>query len=603
MTGVLGASLPAAHAATTYQEITKDYIVPTGDAELFLEVVHPSLDGTTILPAPVILTYTPYAVLGRNGDASHFVDQLGYTRATADVIGTGNSGGCYDYGGNREKRTAQELIDWIANQPWSDDSIGMLGGSYEGTTQYAAAVMHPEALKTIVPEAAIDRWYDYAYSGGIRYTDTNEDLGNEGPGAASDEGVDTPLGFDFGFAIPPPIDNSDPDWAQRVDSTIRPCDEVEHTAAAYSDQPDYGGFWDERDYLRQMPDVHIPVLVASNWGDWNVKQVDGWQIIHALTNSPDSRAIFGGRWHGHGVPQDVANSLSYSATVDAWLDHWLRGVDNGIPQSLPRVTTRSADETTELPYTAAPDTSALHLTLSHNADGFALTPNGGASPAGSPAASYLWTQANTESTAGVQPFAAGPGYVGFESPVLQRDLRIYGEPVLHFWSTTQGQWETTAVSLLDFDPANYQGTGAQTTATAPNAVVAFTRGWLDSRYRNGLDREVIATPGQSFDQNLSLKPTDYTVRAGHQVILLMSTETLEWAKSKAPPAGSTSVAVDYDKGQSWLELPGAVDSGDPFGANPVLPEAPLVVLLPIAAVGMTAAGYAVRKLITGNSRG
>jgi X-Pro dipeptidyl-peptidase len=295
--------------------------------------------------------------------------------------------------------------------------------------------------------------------------------------------------------------------------------------------------------------------------------------------------------------------LSYSATVDAWMDHWLRGVDNGIPQSLPRVTTRSADETTELPYTAAPDTSALHLTLSHNADGFALTPNGGASPAGSPAASYLWTQANTESTAGSQPFAAGPGYVGFESPVLQRDLRIYGEPVLHFWSTTQGQWETTAVSLLDFDPANYQGTGAQTTATAPNAVVAFTRGWLDSRYRNGLDREVIATPGQSFDQNLSLKPTDYTVRAGHQVILLMSTETLEWAKSKAPPAGSTSVAVDYDKGQSWLELPGAVDSGDPFGANPVLPEAPLVVLLPIAAVGMTAAGYAVRKLITGNSRG
>ena len=593
--GAVGPALPAAHAAVTYQEITKDYIVPTGDAELFLEVVHPSLDGTTILPAPVILTYTPYAVLGRNGDASHFVDELGYTRATADVIGTGNSGGCYDYGGNREKRTAKELIDWIASQSWSDDAIAMLGGSYEGTTQYAAAVTHPEALKTIVPEAAIDRWYDYAYSGGIRYTDSNEQFGNEGPVAASDEGVDTPLGFDFGFAIPPPIDNSDPDWAQRVDSTIRPCDEVKHTSEAYSDQPDYGGFWDERDYLREMPDVHIPVLVASNWGDWNVKQVDGWQIIHALTNSPDSRAIFGGRWHGHGVPQDVANSLSYSATVDAWMDHWLRGADNGIPASLPRITTRSADETDELPYTAAPDTQPLHLTLSHDANGFALTPNGGAAAAGSPAASYLWTQGNSESAAGLQPFAAGPGYVGFASPSLQRDVRVYGEPVLHFWSTTQGQWETTAVSLLDFDPANYQGSGAQTTATTPNAVVAFTRGWLDSRYRDGLDREVNATPNQSFDQNLSLKPTDYTIRAGHRVVLLMSTETLEWAKSKVPPTGSTSVTVDYDKGQSWLELPAAVDSGDPFAPGADLPETPVVVLLPIVAAVMTAAGYAIRR--------
>jgi X-Pro dipeptidyl-peptidase len=281
------------------------------------------------------------------------------------------------------------------------------------------------------------------------------------------------------------------------------------------------------------------------------------------------------------------------------MNHWLRGADNGIPQSLPRVTTRSADETTELPYTAAPDTHPLHLTLSRSAAGFALTPDGGAAPAGSPAASYLWTQANTESAAGLQPFAAGPGYVGFASPVLQHDLRVYGEPVLHFWSTTQGQWETTAVSLLDFDPANYQGTGAQTTATAPNAVVAFTRGWLDSRYRDGLDREVNATADVSFDQHLALKPTDYTVRAGHRIVLLMSTETLEWAKSKVPPAGSTSVAVDYDKGQSWLELPGAVDSGDPFGANPVLPEAPLVVLLPIVALALLSATFRTSKRVRG----
>ena len=561
------ASTPSSGAH--FGEVTKDYIVPTPLGELFLEVVHPTLKGH-IVNAPVILTYTPYAVLGRNGDKDHWVGDKGYTRAYGDVIGTGNSGGCYDYGGNREKRTGHDLVEWIAKQRWSDGKVAMLGGSYDGTTQYATAVTHPKGLVTIVPEAAIDRWYDYAYSGGIRYTDTNEDLGYEGPIAAGDEGIDTPLGFDFGFAIPPPVDNTDPDWAQRVESTIQPCDELKHTTEAYSDTPNYGGFWQERDYLDGNPgdpndDIHsvtIPVLVASNWGDWNVKQVDGWQIINGLTHSPDSRAIFGGRWHGHGVPQNTKN-FSYDdpgGAVDQWMDHWLRGVHNGIPNSLPRITTRSADDQTELDYTAAPHTHDLRLTLSHTADGFALVPNGGASAKGSPTASYEWTGSNTESGMAMHPFAPAPGYVGFVSPVVPKGhpLRIYGEPVLHFRSTINGQWTTTAVSLLDLDPANFAGSGPATSATSAQSVIAFTRGWLDSRYRHGLSSDEMVTPGKTFTQNLSLKPTDYTIQPGHQIVLLMSTETLEWAKSKLPDSpGNNTVTLDYAQGQSYLSLPTA----------------------------------------------
>ena len=575
LSAVSAVSAPTASAQAIGQEarahgvagdITVNYIVPTRDAQLFLQVVHPIDAAGHIIPAPVILTYTPYALLGRNGDAAHWVLGRGYTRATADVIGTGNSGGCYDYGGDREKRTAHDLIQWIAKQPWSQGKIGMLGASYEGTTQYAAAVTHPKGLVTIVPEAAIDRWYDYAYSGGIRYTDTNEDLGNEGPLAASDEGIDTPLAFDFGFAIPPPTDVSDANWAERVASTIRPCNELQHTNAAYSDQPDYSGFWKDRDYLRHMQSVTIPVLVAHNWGDWNVKQVNGWQVIHALTNSPSSRAIFGDRWHGHGIPQDL-KSLSYSKVVDEWMDHWLRGIDNGIPGSLPRITTRSSTEHTGLQYTPAPAVHPLDLTLSHDSSGFTLHPGHITAPAGSPAASYIWTGLNTESASGAHPFATGGGYIGFESPPLKRNLRVFGEPVLHVWSTVQRQWVTTAVSLLDFDPANYQGSGAQTMASSPNAVVAATRGWLDSRYRDGLYQEVLLNPGQPFSENLALKPTDYTFLAGHRIVLLISTETLEWAKAKVYdiPTANPTVTIDYKQGQSYLILPAAASSGNPFG--------------------------------------
>src|SRR3954453_4664610 len=221
----VGMAVPSTAAPAKIDgSVTVSYIVPTRDADIYLEVVEPTAGGK-VVPSPVILPYSPYSVLGRNGDADHW-NPLGYARAYADVIGTGNSGGCYDYGGNREKRTGHDVVEWIARQRWTTGKVGMLGGSYDGPTQYATAVTHPRGLVTIVPEAAISRWYDYAYAGGMGYPDTAEDLGPRGPGAPGAGGGAPPPGFDIGFAIPPPADPQDADWQERVASTVRPCDEL-----------------------------------------------------------------------------------------------------------------------------------------------------------------------------------------------------------------------------------------------------------------------------------------------------------------------------------------------------------------------------------------
>jgi X-Pro dipeptidyl-peptidase len=540
--------VPAGAAAGTAIDgsVTKAYVVSTRDAQIYLEVVEPTAGGR-VVPAPVILTYSPYSVLGRNGDAPHWVP-LGYARAYADVVGTGNSGGCYDYGGNREKRTGHDIVEWIARQRWTTGKVGMLGGSYDGTTQYATAVTHPHGLAAIVPEAAISRWYDYAYAGGIRYTDTNEDFGHEGPGAVTDEGVDTPLGFDFGFAIPPPTDINDPGWQQRVGSTIRPCDELTHTGAAYNMTPDYDGFWMDRDYVHLLPSVHIPVLVASNWGDWNVKQKNGWDAYHALTGSVCRKLYFGTRWAGHGTPPGPA----YQVTVDRWFAHWLKGVRNDV-QHLPDVTSQTSDDKGPLGYLsgAEPRPTSLRLYLGAGAGGsWVLSPT---KRHGSAAATFTQTGSNTESRAAMQPFAAA-GYLGFASPVLTHDLRLFGRPVLHLWSTVQRQWVTLTPSLLDFNPASYAGSGAAATAHDASAAVALTRGWLDSRYRHGLDHEVLSPAGASTRTDIRLFPTDYTVRKGHRLVLLVQTEDLEWAIAKPDP-GDQTVRVDWSRGQSWLTLP------------------------------------------------
>jgi len=71
------------------------------------------MQGERSVKGPAIFTYSPYSVLGSNGDQDRWVPR-GYVRVWADVVGTGNSGGCYDYGGTREKRTGHALVEWIA---------------------------------------------------------------------------------------------------------------------------------------------------------------------------------------------------------------------------------------------------------------------------------------------------------------------------------------------------------------------------------------------------------------------------------------------------------------------------------------------------------
>ena len=50
-----------------------------------------------------------------------------------------------------EDSDAYDTIDWISQQPWCCGSVGMLGDSYDGFTQWAATASAHPALRAIVP--------------------------------------------------------------------------------------------------------------------------------------------------------------------------------------------------------------------------------------------------------------------------------------------------------------------------------------------------------------------------------------------------------------------------------------------------------------------
>jgi X-Pro dipeptidyl-peptidase len=581
---------PKSGLAPQYEIQVEEHIIPTKFGKIYARIAHPVDSKGKIVKGPAIFTYSPYWVLGTDGadfrrssGADHWTP-MGYHRVWADVVGTGNSGGCYDYGGNREKVTGAQIVEWVAKQKWSTGKVGMIGGSYEGTTATAAAVMQPKGLTTIVPEAAISRWYGYAYAGGIRFT-----LNNEQP---ADEGFDTPLLFDAGLAIPPPLDAGGEDWQGRFTENVQPCDELDHIQHGYDETPDYDKFWVERDYIKDADKIKIPVLVAHNWGDWNVKQIEGWNLFNALDNAEKKVLYMGDRYTGHGTPDG-----NYSKYVDDWMAHYLMGVDNGIEDS-PTVVSETSDYNGAVKYlSSANEIKTKNVTL-YAQQGVVTDPSDTdwdlsttkprkLPPEFTTAASFPSAGINTESHS-LHHARDHHDWWWFESPMLTRDVRMFGTPKLQVQLQAEREWITVTPMVADIDMDCHQRVGNQhvvtpdcTTQTAgssstPRPLYSVTRGWLDSRYRNGLGKQQLAEPGKPLGMNIVLNPQDYTFKKGHHIGLMIATEINEWSIPKpypcapdptaADPAasvtGCANVRVMWENGGTKLTLP-LVNPGDP----------------------------------------
>src|SRR5918992_420805 len=258
-------------------------------------------------------------------------------RALAHVVGTGNSGGCWDYGGLRERASAYDLVEWLGTRPWSNGRVGMVGGSYDGTTANMAAVADPPHLATIVPEVAIGQWYGYAYHDGVRYTIM--DPGQRQGLVIDEQGFDTPAAFDFALALAPPLNPADPDYARRTFERLCPeGDKALHTERGYDAEPDFGAFWQERSYLREAREVDVPVLVQSGWRDYNVKFSESTRWFESLPRGVPRMLVMD--QVDHGTPSDPG--FRWEKLLHAWFDRYLYGLDTNV-EAQPRVLSKAND--------------------------------------------------------------------------------------------------------------------------------------------------------------------------------------------------------------------------------------------------------------------
>lgn len=149
------------------------------ESEIIRDVAYvPMSDGTRIAYVsyhpkfgqhPTIFSFSPY-----DGDATPFEKakpflDAGYAFLGANWPATGCSEGIVDHWFPNRTVGAYgaEIVEWIAEQPWSDGNVGMVGISYVGSSQLWVAAERPPHLKAIVPSAVSNGFETMGYLGGM----------------------------------------------------------------------------------------------------------------------------------------------------------------------------------------------------------------------------------------------------------------------------------------------------------------------------------------------------------------------------------------------------------------------------------------------------
>ncbi|MFL5798467.1 MAG: CocE/NonD family hydrolase [Actinomycetota bacterium] len=522
----------------------EDSMIPTRGGQVFVEVVRPDVPAGTRVP--VILTYTPYAALGGGADddlAASYVPK-GYARAVAHVVGTGNSGGCWDYGGLQERASAYDLVEWLGTRPWSNGKVGMIGGSYDGTTANEAAAANPPHLATIVPEVAIAHWYGYAYFGGIRYF-IMDPAQRQGV-IIDEEGLDTPVGFDFGFGAIPPANPDDPmDYVNRLAERACPEDKAAHTEAGYSANPDYDQFWKDRDYTLGASNLAVPdgqeisVLVQGGWRDYNVKHSESTMWFDSVpADNPRTKADEGVPFKmlvmGQGAHGGVDPEMNFPLLLHAWFDHFLYGYATNVEKQ-PVLISKTNDAVIHRDASwPPPGTADVPLYLHPDQRLSGVLP-------GTAEGSETYADSGTMKESDALNLLDHPGngqVLWYVTPPLKRDIRMAGKPSLDLFASTLATSTHFTPVLFDLGPPVTTTASLCTFASSVQACT-MSRGFLNARYRNGLEQGHDLTPGQTYQATVDFIDNDWVVKAGHRIGVAVMSSNTWWAVSDAQRAVNT----------------------------------------------------------------
>jgi len=498
---------------------------------------------------PVVLEYLPYRKddwsLGRDYSLHGYLVRKRYVVARVDVRGTGRSEGRTpdrEYS-EQELQDGEEVIAWLARQPWSNGNVGMMGISWGGFNSIQMAMRRPPALKAIIAADASDDLFhdDIHYIDGMMHVDEFE------------------ISMDLTNSLSPapdfPIDEKT--LGERFDTPPWFLLYLKHQRDSE--------FWRRASLSTDYSRIEIPVFLIGGF-------LDGYRdsVPRMLTNLKGPRYAIVGPWP-HSFPHDAepGPAVEWRDLETDYFDHWLKGKSNDVEKwPMLRVFMREyykpGLETKEIPgewkattWPAKNTTIELYphmnlqLYLLHSEQevlAFKHQPG----PPG-----YTWSGRDyTEQKILYQPdggIEAGLWWgdlapdqrpsdeksVPFQTSALEKDIAVLGMPEVRLHASPGSPLTNWFVRLEDLAP--------------DGSTTLVTGGGLSGAQRGSRTAPSPTVVGQSYDLIIPLHFTSWVFPVGHRLRISVSNSL--WPMIWPTPYSMTSHLRIPLPGQTNLSLP------------------------------------------------
>lgn len=252
---------------------------------------------------------TPFGLVGEGSRGLTEPYNKNYVTVHASVRGTGCSSGEFDLFSWRSALDGREVIEWIADQPWSNGKVGIYGHSYGGITGTMIASTRPPHLTAISVSGLIDDLYR-----GIVY-----------PGGVSNYGF--PLlwtgiirnVYDVGGGSYPGLAAGDAQCAANIATHRR----VLVNDPIIQGLADTDNTWFQaRSLINYVERIEVPVHISGANQDEQTGPRGPYHLWEAIRGVP-KRLLMSNGDHG------TQTNPEFQADRLAWMDQWMRGKHNG----------------------------------------------------------------------------------------------------------------------------------------------------------------------------------------------------------------------------------------------------------------------------------
>lgn len=490
-------------------------------------------------PVPAILEYIPYRkrdfTRGRDARTHPYLAGHGYACVRVDLRGSGESDGVLvDQYRQQELDDGMAVIRWLAQQPWCDGRVGMMGISWGGFNSLQVASQRPPELKAIITACSTDDLYldNMHYMGGCLLTDNLSE-------ATTMFSVNT---------CPP-----DPElvgerwremWFERLKGSGLWLDIwLRHQRRDF--------YWAHGSISEDYDAIQCPVMAVGGWADGYTNA-----IFRLLEHLEVPRLGLIGPW-GHRYPHmgSPGPAIGFLQEALRWWDYWLKGVNTGImDESMLRAwMLDSVPPTTQYDYRPGhwvaepvwppPDQEWLtfhlgpgsmntrrdKLQLSHHAQSIQ-------SPLSVGLFAGKWCSYTAAPDLPHDQREEDGGALVYESEPLEKALEILGAPALELEVAANRPVAMVAVRLSDVFP--------------DGKATRVTYGLLNLTHRHGHDQPEPLEQDKTCRVRVDLNHIAQTFPKDHRIRLSISTSY--WALAWPPPQ---PVRLSIFTANSALRLP------------------------------------------------